>query len=353
MADAPADSSSTPRRSEDRRSLTTPVVMVAIAAAFAVASMVAAALAVTNIHEADFADPQAETMMLYLANVPSILLGLISVVLVIAGAVRWGMHGHDGRGSDTAQDLDAKAFTAKLDEIAHNQLLSETAKKLAYRQEDLEALRRTIRKDIDAGEFDAALVLVNEMAVTYGFKEEAEAYREQVLQARAAGREAKVTRAIERFHEILERHDFQSAALEADKIERLYPESERVRVLKRAVAQAREQYKHDIERQFLESRDKGDYDTAAQLLPELDKYLTPQEAEPFREIARDVLGHKRDNLGVQFKMAVQDKDWNRSVRVGEQIIRDFPNSRMADEVRGMIDLLRERAAGQKAATATA
>lgn len=58
---------------------------------------------------------------------------------------------------------------------------------------------------------------------------------------------------------------------------------------------------------------------------------------------------KRDNLGVQFKMAVHDKEWLKSIRVGEQIIRDFPNTRMAEEVRERIDLLRERAAGQQAA----
>ena len=62
-----------------------------------------------------------------------------------------------------------------------------------------------------------------------------------------------------------------------------------------------------------------------------------------------MIGKKRENLGVQFKIAVHDKEWLRSVTVGEQIIREFPNTRMADEVRSMLDLLRERAAGQRAA----
>ena len=86
-----------------------------------------------------------------------------------------------------------------------------------------------------------------------------------------------------------------------------------------------------------------------ELLKELDKYLTEQEAEPFRETARGVIGKKRDNLGVQFKIAVHDREWVRAMRVGEQIIQEFPNTKMCDEVRGMIDLLRERAAGQHAA----
>ncbi len=56
--------------------------------------------------------------------------------------------------------------------------------------------------------------------------------------------------------------------------------------------------------------------------------------------------------GMATKMAVHDKEGLKAIRVGEQIIRDFPNTRMAEEVRERIDLLRERAAGQQAAQQT-
>ena len=62
-----------------------------------------------------------------------------------------------------------------------------------------------------------------------------------------------------------------------------------------------------------------------------------------------MIGKQRDNLGVQFKLAIHDKEWTEAVRVGEGIIKEFPNSRMADEVRELLDLLRERAAGEQAA----
>ena len=87
-----------------------------------------------------------------------------------------------------------------------------------------------------------------------------------------------------------------------------------------------------------------------QLLKELDKYLSETEAAPYTEVARGVIGKKKENLGVQFKLAVHDHDWIGAVRVGEQIIREFPNTRMADEVRSMIDLLRNRASEQRAVT---
>lgn len=329
------------------RKLWSPLAWLGLAVVFAVASMMAAAVAVTNVHEATFTDPQSETMALYLANIPSIVLGLVSVACLLIGSVRWGVHGIESRRID---EPEAHAeLLRRLQEIARRQLLSENAKRVAYRNEDLEAIRRVIRRDIETGAYDAAIALAQEMSTTYGFKEEAERHREEALRGRAAGREAKIDEAIAEFDKLLESNDFEGATQAAAKIERLFPESERVHVLGRRVNQARERYKHDLERRFLQAAEKDDIDDAIELLEEMDKYLTEQDAEPFYETARGVIGKKRDNLGVQFKMAVQDKEWNRAIRVGEQIMRDFPNSRMAEEVRGMLDLLRQRAAGEQSA----
>ena len=85
---------------------------------------------------------------------------------------------------------------------------------------------------------------------------------------------------------MLARHDFETATKEALKIQRLYAESPHVRDVQRKVAHAREQYKHDLEREFLEAAKVDNVDRAIDLLKELDKYLTEQEAEPFRETAR-------------------------------------------------------------------
>lgn len=332
------------------RKLSSPLIWVGLAAVCALASMMAAAVAVTNVHEANFQDPQSETMTLYLACIPSIVLGLLSVACLLIGSVRWGVHGAEPRTLDGPEAYGE--LVRRLNEISRRQLLSETAKRMAYRNEDLDAIRRVIRRDLDAGAYDAAIVLAQEMSSTYGFKEEGEGYREEAMRRRAAGREAKIDEALVQFDKLIERHDFEEATEAAAKIQRLFPESERVRVLDRRISQAREQYKHDLERRFLQAAQKDDIDAAIELLEEMDMYLTEQEAEPFYETARGVIGKKRDNLGVQFKLAVQDKEWNQAVGVGDQIIRAFPNSRMADEVRGMLDLLRQRAAGQQTATAT-
>ena len=85
-------------------------------------------------------------------------------------------------------------------------------------------------------------------------------------------------------------------------------------------------------------------DDAMGMLKELDQYLSPDEAGPLQEVARGVIGKSRDNLGVRFKLMVQDHQWGSAVEVGEQIIAEFPNTKMAQEVRQLVPVLRERAA---------
>ncbi len=290
-------------------------------------------------------DRTAMILTAYLGYTVPILVAIGGAVMLIVGSVRWAVFGKQSVGTPSKkQELDLLAS------INERLLLSETAKRIAYRHEDIDLLRSTINTDISNNDFDAALVLVNEIGVTYGHKEEAEEYREQIIYARTTEMETKVDRALAKLDEVLARHDFETAGKEALKIQRLYSDSPRVKDVHRKVAHARDQYKHDLEREFLEAARVDDVDRAMDLLKVLDRYLSEHEAAPFRETARGIIGKKRENQGVQFKMAVHDKQWLQAVAVGEQIIREFPNTRMADEVRSMIDLLRERAAGERAAS---
>ncbi|MFA9479938.1 hypothetical protein ACERK3_16765 [Phycisphaerales bacterium AB-hyl4] len=302
------------------------------------------------LQDATFTDEPTRIAFNYLVYFPSTLLAVLGVGIVVLAAVRWGVYGRDAvgvpdhRGQQEVVDL--------LKQVNQRLLISEAAKRIAYREQDLQALRHTIQMDVERGQFDAALVLVGELAQTYGYREEAETFREQIAVARSAEQDAKISESLARLDEILARHDFDRAGREAAKIQRLYPESERVRDVTRRVREARERYKMQLEREFLEAAEREDITQAMNVLKTMDKYLSEAEAAPLRETARGVIGKQRDNLGVQFKIAVQDKEWTAAVRVGEQIIREFPNTRMAEEVRAMIDLLRERAAGQQAVQAT-
>ena len=44
---------------------------------------------------------------------------------------------------------------------------------------------------------------------------------------------------------------------------------------------------------------------------------------------------------MQFSLAVSSREWSKALITAEQIIREFPNSRMAEEIREKIDALRK------------
>jgi hypothetical protein len=48
-------------------------------------------------------------------------------------------------------------------------------------------------------------------------------------------------------------------------------------------------------------------------------------------------------MGVQFAMAVSEKKWKKALETGQQIIRYFPNSRMAAEIHQKWAVLKQRA----------
>jgi hypothetical protein len=277
------------------------------------------------------------------------LFGLGALAVIVSAAL-YPIAASMGRAGGSTPEADPR-IAELLQSINDRMLISDTAKRIAYRQRDRDALRDAIRADIGKHDYEAALALVSEMGQTYGYRREAEDFREQILLARKAEVDQRVADGIASLDLTLQRHEWDAAQAEVDKLGRLYSDSPRVKGLDRRVSDAKEQHKHTLERQFLQAAERDDVDNAIELLKELDRYLTESEAEPFRETARGVIGKKRENLGVQFKLSVHDKEWMQAVRVGEQIIREFPNTKMADEVRTKMDLLRARAAGQRAAEA--
>ncbi|MEM6853873.1 MAG: hypothetical protein AAF593_05640 [Planctomycetota bacterium] len=328
----------------------TPAGTVTLAVLLWVIACVLAVGAVIALETMDFANEQMQLLITYLAFGPSTIAIVFSVVFLIVGSVRWAMFGRRALPSVT---LNSTRETALLESINQRLLLSETAKKITYRTEDMAVLRNTLREDIKRHEYDAAMVLVTELAAAYGQLEEAEAFRAEIDEARRKDQEEKIAAGITTLEKQLADHDFDAAGQEASRLQRLYPESVAVAELPNRVTAAKEKYKKELERAFLNANEREEIDRALDIMKVLDKLLSPEEAEPFREVARGVVGKKRDNLGVQFKLAVHDHEWTAAVQAGEQIIKQFPNTRMADEVRSMIDKLRANAASQQTAAAAA
>jgi hypothetical protein len=221
--------------------------------------------------------------------------------------------------------------------LNEHSLLSDDARRLLNRPAERELLVRAIEEDIAGEEWDAATVLCDELAERFGYRVEAEQFRARVDQARSVHQERRVADAIAQLDGLIVQRRWDTALREAARIRRLFPDSPRVENLRSRVEQARAVYKADLERRFLEAAQESRVEDAMELLKELDAYLTETEAAPFREVARGVIGKARENLGAQFKIAVQDRRWAVAAAIGRRIVNEFPNTRMATEVREMMD----------------
>ena len=323
----------------------TPVGTVLLSLMLWVLACVLAAVAVLAMEIVEVPeDSPAGVMLTYALFAPATIVTALSLIFLLVGAIRWAMFGPRSRPAVLG---DYGQITTLLESINQRLLLSETAKKINYRSEDLQVLRKTLEDDIQRHEYGAAMVLVSELASTYGQLEDSEKYRAQIESARRHDQEEKIAAGIGKLESLLADRDFPAANTEAARLQRLYPESEAVAALPRRVTAAKEQYKQEMVRALNLAAERDEIDEALEIMTVLDHLLSPAEAEPLREVARGVFGKKRDNLGVQFSVAVHDREWTQAVVAGEQIIKQFPNTRMADQVRQSIDQLRANAAGQQ------
>jgi hypothetical protein len=222
--------------------------------------------------------------------------------------------------------------------------LSDRAKGMLYRERELDAFREAIHSDLMKQDFRSAEALIESIEAG-GYLDQAARLRQEVENARNSTRQEKIDNAVQRVEDILTRFDWDRAQREAGRLAQAYPESDTVRQLPQKIEAARNQRKRELLQQYGEAVRKNAVDEGIKLLKKLDSYLSPQEAAALRDSARGVFRAKLHNLGVQFAICVTDQRWAEAVATGEEIMRDFPNSRMAHEVREKIDTLRNRAAG--------
>ncbi len=270
-------------------------------------------------------------------------LGLI-VVATTAPIAAMRVTGAGSAAEDTPLRAELGELGRQIERLGEMGALSDDARRVLNRRRERELLCAAIEEDIAVEDWDAAMVLVKELAERFGYRADAEEFRERIETARFQTVDRRVADAVANLDRLITQLRWDEAMAEAGRVTRLYPDSPRVEGLRHRVEHARARYKTDLERRFLHAAQNEQIDEAMELLKELDGFLTEAEAEPYQELARGVIGKARENLGVQFKLAVQDKDWPRALDAGERVLAEFPNTRMAQEIREMIDGLRSRAA---------
>lgn len=291
----------------------------------------------------------AAAVMVWLPDYREIgAMAFVVILALVPIALRQTANKTQTRNDDRALIRGFEHLSKRLETMVQEGGLSEAAKRVLHRREERDLLTRAIEQDIQDEDWEAAMVLVRELAERFGYRADAEEFRSRIEHARAETLDRSVAAAMSRLDDLLQKHMWAEAYNEASRIERLFPDSPRVESLRSHVDQARRRYKVELEREFLHAAERDEVDRAMDLLRQLDGYLSENETEQLREVARGVVSKARENLGARFKLLIEDKEWSDAVRVGERLMKEFPNTRMAEEVREMIDVLRTRA--EQAAT---
>lgn len=244
----------------------------------------------------------------------------------------------------TSLDERLQQLIITLNMVSEQQLISDRAKQMAYREKDRDALRRAIQEEISRGDYEAALSLVGEMDKTFGYRMEAEQFREDIESRRVDSVRKQVNEAIIQVDRLTRSERWAEAMREAGRLGRLYPELPAVQNLPQEIETRRQTHKKRLLDNWNDAVMRKDIDGSIEILKQLDLYLTPQEAESLQDSARNIFKEKLVILRQQFATAAQDKRWADAIHIGELIIRDFPNTKLAEEVREMTPVLQQRAA---------
>ena len=280
-------------------------------------------------------------------------LSLVAVAVTWPLALTMGAVGAAARRGEAAL---AERVGERLDQIAilmnvlsDQQLLSDRAKQVAYREKDREAMRRAIQEDLLKGDWDAASALADDMEQEFGYKAEADRVREEIRNRRNEVVRRQVAEGMSVIDRCTRAEQWSAALREADRLVAQFPDYEQVRNLPVEIEARRQNHKRQLLNSWQASVDRHDIEGSIEILKQLDAYLTPAEAEGMQETCRNIFKERLNNLQRHFATSVTEHRWAEAIRAGEVIMKEYPNTRSAQEVREKIDLLRQRAANPAAA----
>jgi outer membrane protein assembly factor BamD (BamD/ComL family) len=229
----------------------------------------------------------------------------------------------------------------RLEELCRSTRLSEKAKAIAFRDAERNSLQEAVLQKLNQGNYEAAYELIDEIGRRPEYQDLAEELRCQADRHRQAVREQKIEPIIAQIERLLDEGQWSKASVQIEGLIKAYPDSEKARSMRQRFHLKREERKKALLSAWDEAVKRQDTDRSLEILKELDRFLTPNEALALQEAARDVFRTKLHNLGVKFSLAVSDRNWAEALAVGQQIITEFPNSRMAEEIRGKLDILKQ------------
>ena len=230
---------------------------------------------------------------------------------------------------------------AGLTQINHSTRISETAKAIAFRDADRQSLREAVIEKLQQQDFDAAQQIIDEIANRPEYEELAKQLRKQVGDYHTATDQERINQATAHIEKLLNNCHWARASAQIEGLIKAYPDNEQVNSMRQILLDKKQERKRILLAAWDDAVRGQETDRSLDILKELDLYLTPNEGLALQEAARDVFRTKLHNLGVQFSIAVTEKQWTSALNIGQHIIREFPNSRMSEEIHGKLDVLKQ------------
>ena len=270
-----------------------------------------------------------------------------SLTAIVSLLYRMAEHNQSEEGAWHIRQDSIRRQEAILQQISESILISDGTKEVVSRNRDRDLMKNAIQDDIAKEDWEAAYQLLEQMQSRFGYSREAAEYRRLVDSQRANAIQAVIEETREQVDSLCENLNWSEAQAMLDSLAKQFPRNRQVKQMaEETVSQKRAEQKKQLLASWDQAVNSGEVDRGIELLGELDQYLTPSEAAALEESARGVFKAKLQNLGVSFSGAVTKKKWAQALETGEQIMREFPNSRMAEEVKGKLEILQLRAQQQ-------
>jgi hypothetical protein len=229
-----------------------------------------------------------------------------------------------------------------LTQITQGTRLSERAKAIAFRDADRQALREAVFDKLQQQDFNTTYGIIDEIAHSTGYQELAEQLRAQADRYRDATDTERVNQVISHIEKLLDDHQWAKASAQIERLIVAAPKAEKAKAMRQKLFDRKDERKKILLNAWDDAVKRQATDRSLEILRELDLYLTPNEGLALQEAARDVFKTKLHNLGVQFSLAVSGNLWEKAVNIGQQIVRNFPNSKMAEEIREKMEILKQK-----------
>jgi len=232
-------------------------------------------------------------------------------------------------------------ISAGLAQINHSTRVSETAKSIAFRDADRLSLRQAVFEKLQMQDFDGAKTVIDEIAKRPEYSDLAEDLRGQAEKYRTATSQERTGQMIAHIDKLMDDCQWIQASSQIEDLIKASPDSEHAKLMRQKLLDKKEERKRILLAAWDDAVHQQETDRSLEILKELDHYLTPNEALALQETAKDVFRAKLHNLGDQFSLLITEKQWNSALEIGQKIVEEFPNSKMAEEIRTKMDVLRQ------------